>query len=143
MRKQLLLSVVLLFILTAFSSSKNKEQRSCRQSNIQPAAEPNWIGLLETDTELEVLYSLTNCDNQKKMLLKYFNEVPNAQQIKFNVTLKYSGYVLETEKLKSVSANQLIAADCSVSDSTMFVLLPPQWELDRVTVTARLIEVNQ
>jgi hypothetical protein len=146
MRKHQLLFALLLFVITSsFLPARNAVKRNTmmnKSSSLVPS-EPTWTLLLETDTELEVLYALDNCDDQKKLLLKYFNEVPSAQNIKYRVNLKYAGYVIDEEKVKSVSANQIIAADCSASDTTMFVKLPLQWELDRVTVTASLIEVHQ
>ena len=146
MQKRTLLLVLLIFILaTSFSLSKDKRQASQAQvkSNTSMAAEPNWTGLIETQTELEVLYALANCNDQKKLLLKYFNEMPMNQQIKYKISLKYTGYFLEEEKLKAVSPNQVIAADCATTDTSMFVLLPSNWDLDRITVTATVIEVKQ
>lgn len=144
MQKQILLSAVVLFIIvSSFSSFKDQEQRHHGQQSIKTVAEPNWIGLLETNTELEVLYSLVDCDNKKKLLLKYFNEMPTGQQIKYKINLKYTGYFLDEEKWKAVSPNQLTAGDCAVTDTSMFVLLPPNWDLERVTVSATLIEVSQ
>ena len=101
----------------------------------------DWFGLLETQTELEVLYAFDTCGEQKKVLLKYFNEMPNNQKIKFKVTLKYAGYVIQEEKTRSVAPNEIIAGNCSMTDESMFIPIPSQWEFERVTVSADLIEI--
>ena len=146
MRKIKLLFALLLFVITTSFLPVNKlvkRNSLTSKTNSLKVTEPNWTLLLETNTELEVLYTLDNCDGEKKLLLKYFNEVPLGQQLKYNIHLKYAGYIIEQEKVKAVSANQIIAADCTNSDTTMFIKLPPQWEVDRVTVTANLVEVKQ
>lgn len=146
MRKHQLLFAFLLFVITSSflpASNLGKRNKMMNISSSLFTSEPNWKLLLETSTELEVLYAFDNCDDQKKLLFKYFNEVPFAQNIKYKITLKYAGYNIEEVKVKSVSANQITAAECSASATTMFIKLPPQWEFDRVAVTANLIEISQ
>ena len=141
MRKHYILFTLLLFIITtSFSFVSTQAKKS---SIVKKVYDPNWILALETNTELEVFYSLDVCDDQKKLLLKYFNEMPFGQNIKYNIKLKYAGYIIEQEKTKSVTPNQIISADCTTSDTSMYIKLPPQWEFDRVTVTADLVEVSQ
>ena len=142
MRKQTLLFAVVISILTCSFLPTNKE---AKKSAISRATVDTltWVGLLETQTECEIYYSLVQCGEDKKLLLKYYNEVPFNQNIKFKVTIKYLGYVITEEKVKSVTPNQTIAADCSSTDINLFVkLLPPNWDFSNTTVTAELIEVT-
>jgi len=143
MQIQNILLISAIFILASSFVPVNAFQTNAHYLKLKKQSnETSWIGLLETDTELEVLYSLTSCDNQKKLLLKYFNEMPNGQQIKYRITAKYTGYVQTEEKTRSVTANQTIFGECNSIDTTLFMNLPPQWELDKVLITAEIIEVT-
>jgi hypothetical protein len=142
MRKVKLFFVCLVLILTA-SFSPVKEMREPNSTNITSVKEPNWIGLLETQSECEIYYSLVQCGEERKLLLKYFNEVPLNQNIKFKVTVKYLGYEIKEEKTKFVAPNQTIIGNCDSTDSNLFIkLLPPNWDFSNTTVTAELIEVT-
>ena len=142
MRKQTLLFAVVISILTCSFLPTGKEAKKSAISRATVDTQ-NWIGLLETQTECEIYYSLVQCGEDKKLLLKYYNEVPFNQTIKFKVTIKYLGYVITEEKTKSVTPNQTIAADCSSTDTNLFVkLLPPNWDFANTTVTAELIAVT-
>ena len=142
MRKLIMLKALLIFIITT-SFSPGHEQIKKEIIKTLSAQEPNWLGLLETQTECEIYYALMQCGEDKKLLLKFFNEVPLNQNIKFKVTVKYLGYTIVEEKTKAVAPNQTIVADCSTTDSTLFIkLLPPNWDFSNTTVTAELIQVT-
>ena len=142
MRKEKLIFVSLVLILTT-SFSPIKEMQKTNSTNTISANEPSWIGLLETQTECEIYYSLVQCGEERKLLLKYFNEVPFNQNIKFKVTVKYLGYEIKEEKTKFVAPNQTIIGSCDSTDSNLFIkLLPPNWDFSNTTVTAELIEVT-
>ena len=102
----------------------------------------DWTGLLETQTECEIYYSYVKCDEERKVLFKFYNEVPFNQNIKFKVTVKYIGYTITEEKTKVVAPNQTIVGECSSTDSNLFIKLLPQWDFERTIITAEIIQVT-
>jgi hypothetical protein len=102
----------------------------------------DWTGLIETQTECEIYYSLVQCGDERKVLLKFMNEVPFNQNIKIKVTVKYIGYTIKEEKTKTVAPNLTIIADCSSTDANLFIKLLPRWDLTKTTVTAELIQAT-
>jgi hypothetical protein len=101
----------------------------------------DWTGLLEAGIECEVYYSLVKCGDEKKVLLKFYNEVPLNQTIKVKVTVKYLGYIVTEEKTVSVAPNQTKMGDCNVADTNLFIkLLPPMWDLEKTVIEAQSIE---
>ncbi|MEJ8844625.1 hypothetical protein WG954_19685 [Lacibacter sp. H375] len=141
MRKNILPIIILTVILTSSFLANSETNKTVENTSHTDTL--NWIGLLETGTECEIYYTLTQCGEDKKLLLKYYNEMPLNQKIRFKVTVKYLGYAVTEEKTKNVAPNQTISAECSSSDSTLFIkLLPPNWDFNKTTVTAELMEAT-
>jgi hypothetical protein len=102
----------------------------------------DWTGLVETQTECEIYYSLVKCGDERKVFLKFYNEVPFAQNIKIKVTVKYSGYIIKQDINVSVSPNQTIAGDCNSTNGNLLIKLLPLWDLDKTSITAELTEAK-
>ena len=105
----------------------------------QTTVHQDWLVMIETKNELEVLYSVVTCDGQKKVLLKYFNEMPVQQHIDYEVTVKYQGYVVTQKISRDVKPNEFSAATCSESRNDLVINLPQSWNLESgISVSAEV-----